>query len=101
MGQKVSAPHPTNQKLTPSYFASLALAAAMLISGLMARQISGQRGAQLLTVFAVVPAAIGAGMLMQYVDRRVHRLRHGSQVHHRLPRSGCSRRYALHRCSAL
>jgi hypothetical protein len=49
------------------FFASLALAAALLISGLMARQLRGRRGAQLLTAFALMPAAIGAGMLMQYV----------------------------------
>lgn len=49
------------------FFASLALAAALLISGLMARQLGGRRGAQLLTVFALLPVAIGAGMLMQYV----------------------------------
>jgi len=45
------------------FFASLALAAAVLISGLMVRQLRGRRGAQLLTVFAVLPAAICAGMV--------------------------------------
>lgn len=49
------------------FFASLAMAAALLISGLIARQLGGRRGAQSLTAFAVMPAAIGAGMLMQYV----------------------------------
>lgn len=49
------------------FFASVAMAAALVISGFMARQLGGGRGAQLLTAFAVMPAAIGAGMLMQYV----------------------------------
>jgi hypothetical protein len=49
------------------FFASLALAVALLISGLMARQLGGRRGAQSLTVFALLPAGLGAGMLMQYV----------------------------------
>jgi hypothetical protein len=49
------------------FFASLALAAALLISGHMARQLGGRLCAQLLTICALLPAAIGAGMLMQYV----------------------------------
>ncbi|HYL14830.1 MAG TPA: glycosyltransferase family 39 protein [Terriglobales bacterium] len=49
------------------FFASLALAASLLISARMAGQSGGRRGAQLLTVFALLPAAVGAGMLMQYV----------------------------------
>lgn len=49
------------------FFASLAMATAMVVSGFMARELGGGRGAQLLTAFAIMPAAIGAGMLMQYV----------------------------------
>ena len=61
------------------FFASLAPGAALLISGLMARQLGGRRGAQVLTVFALLPAAIGAGMLMQYVasGRRALRPKRG------------------------
>ena len=33
----------------------------------MARQLGGRRAAQLLTAFALLPAATGAGMLRQYV----------------------------------
>lgn len=48
-------------------FASMALAGALVLSALMARELGGRRRAQLLTAFAVLPFAIGAGMLMQYV----------------------------------
>jgi len=49
------------------FFASLALTATLFLCGLMTRHMGGRRGAQVLAVFALLPIAIGAGVLMQYV----------------------------------
>ncbi|HUL15298.1 MAG TPA: glycosyltransferase family 39 protein [Terriglobales bacterium] len=49
-------------------FASVAEAAAVLLTGLMARELGGRRGAQLVAAFAALPFCLGAGALMQYVS---------------------------------
>jgi hypothetical protein len=48
-------------------FANLAMAAIVVLAGLMARDMGGRRGAQLVAGFAVVPYCLGGGQLMQYV----------------------------------
>jgi hypothetical protein len=50
------------------FFASLADAIAIVLAGLIARELGGGRGAQLLAAFASVPFALAAGALMQYVS---------------------------------
>lgn len=50
------------------FFASLANAVALVVTGLMARDLGGSRGAQLLAAFAGVPAALALGSMMQYVS---------------------------------
>ena len=50
------------------FFASLANAVVLVLTGLMARDLGGHRGAQLLAAFAALPAALGFGSLMQYVS---------------------------------
>ena len=49
------------------FFAALAMAVAVVLTGLIARDLGGSRRAQLLAAIAVVPSALGAGALMQYV----------------------------------
>lgn len=49
-------------------FASLANAIALVLTGLMARNLGGRRGAQLFAVFAGLPASLAIGALMQYVS---------------------------------
>src|SRR5882724_7872523 len=49
-------------------FAALAEAAALVLTGLMARKMGGCRGAQLVAAFAGVPFCLGGGALMQYVS---------------------------------
>jgi len=49
-------------------FASLAGAVAIVLTGLMARELSGGRGAQLFAACAVSSMAIATGTLMQYVS---------------------------------
>jgi hypothetical protein len=50
------------------FFASLANAIAVVLTGLIARELGGGRGAQLLAACASVPFALAAGALMQYVS---------------------------------
>ena len=50
------------------FFASLAGAVAIVLTGLMARELSGGRGAQLFAACAVSSMAIATGTLMQYVS---------------------------------
>jgi 4-amino-4-deoxy-L-arabinose transferase-like glycosyltransferase len=50
------------------FFAALAEAVAVVLTGLMAREMSGRRGAQLVAAIAAVPFCLGGGALMQYVS---------------------------------
>jgi len=50
------------------FFAAVAQAIALLLSGLMARELGGCRGAQLLTMAAGIPFCLAGGALMQYVS---------------------------------
>jgi hypothetical protein len=50
------------------FFASLANAVALVLTGLMARDLGGRRGAQLLAAFAAMPACLVLGSMMQYVS---------------------------------
>ncbi|MEP6699298.1 MAG: glycosyltransferase family 39 protein [Verrucomicrobiota bacterium] len=50
------------------FFAALACALSVLLTGLMARELGGRRGAQLIAASAAVPFALAAGSLMQYVS---------------------------------
>ncbi|HEY2124218.1 MAG TPA: glycosyltransferase family 39 protein, partial [Chthoniobacterales bacterium] len=50
------------------FFASLAGAAAIVLTGLMARELGGTRGAQLLAAAATTPIVLAIGSLMQYVS---------------------------------
>ena len=50
------------------FFAAVAEAVAVVLTGLMARQLRGRRPAQLLAAFAALPFCIGGGALMQYVS---------------------------------
>src|SRR3977135_2928090 len=49
-------------------FAALAQAIAVVLTGLMAREIGGSRGAQLVAAAAAIPFCLIAGALMQYVS---------------------------------
>jgi hypothetical protein len=49
-------------------FAALAQAVAVVFTGLMAKEMGGGRGAQLVAAFAAVPFCLGGGALMQYVS---------------------------------
>jgi 4-amino-4-deoxy-L-arabinose transferase-like glycosyltransferase len=50
------------------FFAAVAQAVALVLTGLMARKLGGGRGAQLVATFAAVPFCLGGGALMQYVS---------------------------------
>jgi hypothetical protein len=50
------------------FFAVLADAIGIVITGLMARELGGGRGAQMMAACAAIPFALGAGTLMQYVS---------------------------------
>lgn len=50
------------------FFAALVEAVAVVLTGLMAREMGGRRGAQLVAAFAAVPFCLGGGALMQYVS---------------------------------
>jgi hypothetical protein len=50
------------------FFASLAGGVAIVLTGLMACELSGGRGAQLFAACAVAPMVIATGTLMQYVS---------------------------------
>lgn len=49
-------------------FAAIAEAVAVVLTGLMARELGGRRGAQLVAAMAAVPFCLGGGALMQYVS---------------------------------
>lgn len=50
------------------FFAAVAEAVTLVLAGLMARELGGGRGAQLVAAVATAPFCIGAGALMQYVS---------------------------------
>jgi hypothetical protein len=49
------------------FFAALAMAVGVVLTGLIARELGGSRRGQVLAAFACVPFALAAGALMQYV----------------------------------
>jgi 4-amino-4-deoxy-L-arabinose transferase-like glycosyltransferase len=49
------------------FFASVAQATSVVLTGLMARELGGRRGAQLVAAAAAIPFCIASGALMQYV----------------------------------
>jgi hypothetical protein len=49
------------------FFAALAASAGVVLTGLLAGELGGARGAILLAAFAATPFALGCGSLMQYV----------------------------------
>jgi Dolichyl-phosphate-mannose-protein mannosyltransferase len=49
------------------FFAAVAQATAVVLTGLMARELGGRRGAQLVAAAAALPFCIASGALMQYV----------------------------------
>ena len=50
------------------FFAAVAQAVALVLTGLMARELGGRRGAQLVAVAAAIPFCLAGGALMQYVS---------------------------------
>jgi hypothetical protein len=50
------------------FFAAMAQAVAVVLTGLMAREMGGRRGAQFVAAAAAVPFCLGGGALMQYVS---------------------------------
>jgi hypothetical protein len=50
------------------FFAAVAEAAAVVLTGLMAKELGGQRGAVLVAAFAAIPFCLVGGALMQYVS---------------------------------
>src|SRR6184192_1800955 len=50
------------------FFAALADSAAVFLTGLMARELGGRIGAQLVAACAAIPFCLAAGALMQYVS---------------------------------
>src|SRR5438034_9840018 len=49
-------------------FAAVSTSVAIVLTGLMARELGGKPGAQALAASAAIPFALGAGTLMQYVS---------------------------------
>lgn len=49
-------------------FAAASTSVAVILTGLMARELGGKTGAQALAASAAIPFALGAGSLMQYVS---------------------------------
>jgi len=49
------------------FFAAVSASVAVVLTGLMARELGGKTGAQALAASAAIPFALGAGSLMQYV----------------------------------
>jgi 4-amino-4-deoxy-L-arabinose transferase-like glycosyltransferase len=49
------------------FFAEVSASVAVVLTGLMARELGGKTGAQALAASAAIPFALGAGSLMQYV----------------------------------
>ena len=50
------------------FFAAVSTSVAVVLTGLMARELGGKTGAQALAASAAIPFALGAGSLMQYVS---------------------------------
>ena len=50
------------------FFAAVAEAVAVVLTGLMARELGGKRGAQLVAAAAAIPFCLAGGALMQYVS---------------------------------
>jgi len=50
------------------FFAAAAEAAAVVFTGLMAKELGAKHGARLIAVFAAIPFCLGGGALMQYVS---------------------------------
>jgi Dolichyl-phosphate-mannose-protein mannosyltransferase len=50
------------------FFAAVSVSVAVVLTGLMARELGGKTGAQALAASAAIPFALGAGTLMQYVS---------------------------------
>lgn len=50
------------------FFANVAEAVAVVLTGLMARGLGGRRGAQLVAALAAIPFCLAGGALMQYVS---------------------------------
>jgi 4-amino-4-deoxy-L-arabinose transferase-like glycosyltransferase len=50
------------------FFAAVAQAVAVVLTGLMARELGGSRWAQLVAAVAALPFCLGGGALMQYVS---------------------------------
>jgi len=50
------------------FFAAVAEAGAVLLTGLMAREMGARRGAQLVAALAAIPYCLSGGALMQYVS---------------------------------
>jgi hypothetical protein len=50
------------------FFAALVEAVAVLLTGLMAREMGARRGAQIVAALAAVPYCLGGGAVMQYVS---------------------------------
>jgi hypothetical protein len=50
------------------FFAALAMATAVVLTGLMAKEIGGGKWAQVVAAMAGVPFCLGAGALMQYIS---------------------------------
>jgi hypothetical protein len=50
------------------FFAAIATAVAVVLTGAMARELGGKTGTQALAASAAIPVALGAGSLMQYVS---------------------------------
>ncbi len=49
------------------FFAAAAQATAVILTGLMARELGGRRGSQLVAAAAAIPFCLASGALMQYV----------------------------------
>src|SRR5258707_9446711 len=49
------------------FFAALAASAGIVLTGLIARELGGGRGAMMLAALAAMPFALACGSLMQYV----------------------------------
>jgi hypothetical protein len=50
------------------FFAAVSASVAVVFTGLMAHELGGKTGAQVLAAAAAIPFALGAGSLMQYVS---------------------------------
>lgn len=50
------------------FFAAIAEAVAVVLTGLMARELGGRRGSQLIAALAAIPFCLAGGALMQYVS---------------------------------